>query len=206
MNHQPHIPSFLEGKTVVLASRSPRRQELLRLITEDFTVRVSHFDEGPLMAKAGSLSPEELVKALSAGKAQAVLGEAAGPDVLVIGGDTVVVSPSAEIFGIPRDREDAARMLRALSGQIHRVVTGMTICGDGSAFSFAVSTDVEFYPLSETEIAAYLDTGEPFDKAGGYGIQGYGGLLVRGIRGSYDNVVGLPAAELSRNLRKFCQK
>lgn len=204
MNHQPHIPSFLEGKTVVLASRSPRRQELLRLITEDFTVRVSHFDERPLMAKAGSLSPEELVKALSAGKAQAVLAEC--PDALVIGGDTVVVSPDGEIFGIPRDRADAARMLRALSGQIHRVVTGMTICGDGSAFSFAVSTDVEFYPLSETEIAAYLDTGEPFDKAGGYGIQGYGGLLVRGIRGSYDNVVGLPAAELSRNLRKFCQK
>lgn len=204
MNHQPHIPSFLEGKTVVLASRSPRRQELLRLITEDFTVRVSHFDERPLMAKAGSLAPEELVKALSAGKAQAVLAEC--PDALVIGGDTVVVSPSAEIFGIPRDREDAARMLRALSGRSHRVVTGMTICGDGSAFSFAVSTDVEFYPLSETEIAAYLDTGEPFDKAGGYGIQGYGGLLVRGIRGSYDNVVGLPAAELSRNLRKFCQK
>lgn len=204
MNHQPHIPSFLEGKTVVLASRSPRRQELLRLITEDFTVRVSHFDERPLMAKAGSLAPEELVKALSAGKAQAVLAEC--PDALVIGGDTVVVSPSAEIFGIPRDREDAARMLRALSGRSHRVVTGMTICGDGSAFSFAVSTDVEFYPLSETEIAAYLDTGEPFDKAGGYGIQGYGGLLVRGIRGSYDNVVGLPAAELSRNLRKSCQK
>lgn len=204
MNHQPHIPSFLEGKTVVLASRSPQRQELLRLITEDFTVRVSHFDERPLMAKAGSLSPEELVKALSAGKAQAVLAEC--PDALVIGGDTVVVSPDGEIFGIPRDRADAARMLRALSGQIHRVVTGMTICGDGSAFSFAVSTDVEFYPLSETEIAAYLDTGEPFDKAGGYGIQGYGGLLVRGIRGSYDNVVGLPAAELSRNLRKFCQK
>ena len=204
MNHQQHIPFFLEGKTVVLASRSPRRQELLRLITEDFTVRVSHFDEGPLMAKAESLSPEELVKALSAGKAQAVLAEC--PDALVIGGDTVVVSPDGEIFGIPRDRADAARMLRALSGQIHRVVTGMTICGDGSAFSFAVSTDVEFYPLSETEIAAYLDTGEPFDKAGGYGIQGYGGLLVRGIRGSYDNVVGLPAAELSRNLRKFCQK
>ena len=204
MNHQPHIPSFLEGKTVVLASRSPRRQELLRLITEDFTVRVSHFDERPLMAKAGSLSPEELVKALSAGKAQAVLAEC--PDALVIGGDTVVVSPSAEIFGIPRDRADAARMLRALSGRSQRVVTGMTLCGDGSAFSFAVSTDVEFYPLSETEIAAYLDTGEPFDKAGGYGIQGCGGLLVRGIRGSYDNVVGLPAAELSRNLRKFCQK
>ena len=204
MNHHPRTPSFLEGKTVVLASRSPRRQELLRLITEDFTVRVSHFDERPLMAKAGSLSPEELVKALSAGKAQAVLAEC--PDALVIGGDTVVVSPSAEIFGIPRDRADAARMLRALSGRSHRVVTGMTICGDGSAFSFAVSTDVEFYPLSETEIAAYLDTGEPFDKAGGYGIQGCGGLLVRGIRGSYDNVVGLPAAELSRNLRKFCQK
>ncbi|HIT07957.1 MAG TPA: septum formation protein Maf [Candidatus Merdivicinus faecavium] len=204
MNHHPRTPSFLEGKTVVLASRSPRRQELLRLITEDFTVRVSHFDERPLMAKAGSLSPEELVKALSAGKAQAVLAEC--PDALVIGGDTVVVSPDGEIFGIPRDREDAARMLRALSGRSHRVVTGMTICGDGSAFSFAVSTDVEFYPLSEAEIAAYLDTGEPFDKAGGYGIQGYGGLLVRGIRGSYDNVVGLPAAELSRNLRKFCQK
>lgn len=195
-------PAFLQGKNVILASRSPRRQELLRLITEAFSVQVSRFDEEPLMG--AGLPPEALVRALSAGKAGAVCAE--HPDALIIGGDTVVVSPDGEIFGIPKDRADAARMLRSLAGRTHRVVTGVTIREKEHALSFAVSTDVAFYPLSDGEIEAYLDTGEPFDKAGAYGIQGYGGLLVQGIRGSYDNVVGLPAAELCHKLQDFCQK
>ena len=95
-------------------------------------------------------------------------------------------------------------MLRALSGRTHRVSTGVTILGREGARSFSVTTLVEFYPLDEGDIAAYLDTGEPFDKAGAYGIQGAGSLLVRGIRGSFDNVVGLPAAALLRELAAFC--
>lgn len=197
---------FLEGRKIWLASRSPRRKELLSFITEDFTVKVSHFDEEPLMKNAGSMTPEELVKELSAGKAGAVFAELGCPnDGLVIGGDTVVVSPDGEIFGIPKDREDAARMLESLGGRVHQVTTGVTILGKKGKRSFAVTTQVEFYPLSPEEIRGYLDTGEPFDKAGAYGIQGYGSLLVKGISGSYDNVVGLPAAELLRELAVFCK-
>ena len=205
---------FLSGRKIWLASRSPRRKELLSRITPDFTVKVSRFDEAPLMAQAGSVPPEELVKALSAGKAgearvrkslQQVWEELGAPaEGLVIGGDTVVVSPDGEVFGIPEDREDAARMLRALSGRTHRVSTGVTILGREGTRSFSATTLVEFYPLDEGDIAAYLDTGEPFDKAGAYGIQGAGSLLVRGIRGSFDNVVGLPAAALLRELAAFC--
>ena len=195
---------FLKGRKIWLASRSPRRKELLSFITEDFSVKVSRFDEGPLMESAGSITPEELVKALSAGKARAVLEELGCPEnSLVIGGDTVVVSPEGEIFGIPKDRQDAARMLRLLAGREHRVTTGVTLLAKGREKSFAVTTRVEFYPLSDAEISDYLDTGEPFDKAGAYGIQGYGSLLVKGISGSYDNVVGLPTAELLRDLAAF---
>ena len=198
---------FLKGRKIWLASRSPRRKELLSFIAEDFSVKVSHFDEGPLMESAGSITPEELVKALSAGKARAVFEElGCPPEGLVIGGDTVVVSPEGEIFGIPKDRQDAARMLRLLAGREHKVTTGVTLLAKSREKSFAVTTRVEFYPLSDEEISDYLDTGEPFDKAGAYGIQGYGSLLVKGISGSYDNVVGLPTAELLRELAAFCKE
>ena len=197
---------FLRGIPLVLASRSPRRQELLRMITGNFRVEVSHFDESPLMADK-SLAPDKLVEALSAGKAGAVLQNTGLPEnAVVIGGDTVVVSPAGEIFGIPSGREDARRMISALAGKTHRVLTGMTICSREKSRSFSVCTEVEFYPLSPEQIDWYLDTGEPFDKAGAYGIQGYGSLLVKGIRGSYDNVVGLPTAVLWRELQDFCQK
>lgn len=200
------MDNFLKDRKIWLASRSPRRKELLSFITEDFTVKVSHFDEEPLMKNAGSMTPAELVKELSAGKAGAVFTELGCPDdSLVIGGDTVVVSPEGEIFGIPKDREDAARMLGALAGKVHQVTTGVTILGKEGKRSFSATTQVEFYPLSLDEITSYLDTGEPFDKAGAYGIQGYGSLLVKGISGSYDNVVGLPTAELLRELAVFCQ-
>lgn len=205
--NQSAIPAFLRHQTLVLASGSPRRQELLRYLTEEFSIQVSSFDEGPLMAAAGRVSPDSLVEALAAGKAGAVLKELGEPEnTIVIGGDTVVVSPEEDIFGKPADRADAARMLRALSGRTHRVVTGMALCARKHAVSFSVSTQVEFFSLRDQEIEWYLDTGEPFDKAGAYGIQGYGSLLVKGISGSYDNVVGMPVAELYRQLENFCQK
>lgn len=193
-----HLPPL------ILASRSPRRRELLSRLTEAFRAETSDFDEAPLMA--ASLSPEDLVLALSEGKARSVLARPDTPaEAVVIGGDTVVVSPDGEIFGIPKDPADAARMLRALSGRTHRVITGVSLLKKNALRQFSVTTQVEFYPLSPAEIRWYLDTGEPFDKAGAYGIQGKGALLVRGISGDYCNVVGLPLAELARQLADFCQ-
>ena len=191
---------FLRGRRLCLASGSPRRQELLAQITPDFFVEVSSFDEAPLMAE--SHPPNGLVRRLSAGKAAEVYSRLGEPvDLMVIGGDTVVVSPDGEIFGKPADRVDAKRMLSALSGRVHQVITGVSLFGLGrEPLSFAVSTEVEFYPLTQEEINWYLDTGEPFDKAGAYGIQGRGGLLIRGISGDYDNVVGLPVSALARAL------
>ena len=193
-------PRFLkELPPLILASRSPRRRELLSRLTEDFPVVASSFNEAPLMH--ASLSPEELVLSLSEGKARAI--QNVPENAVVIGGDTVVVSPEGTVFGIPKDREDAFSMLLALSGRTHRVVTGVTLLQNARCRRFFVTTEVEFYPLSEEEILWYLETGEPFDKAGAYGIQGKGSLLVREIRGDYANVVGLPVAELARNLQSF---
>lgn len=193
-----HLPPL------ILASRSPRRRELLSRLTEAFRAETSDFDEAPLMA--ASLSPEDLVLALSEGKARSVLARPDTPaEAVVIGGDTVVVSPDGGIFGIPRDPADAARMLRALSGRTHRVITGVSLVRKDALRRFSVTTRVEFYPLSDDTLRWYLATGEPFDKAGAYGIQGKGALLVRGISGDYCNVVGLPLAELARQLTDFCQ-
>lgn len=187
--------------SLILASKSPRRQELLKMITTDFVVRVPVFDEGPIMS--AGLSPEETVRRLSAGKAAAALDAFSREGELFISGDTVVVSPDGEIMGKPKDRADAARMLRALSGRTHQVITGITLAAPGRMETFSVTTSVTFYHLSQQEIEDYLDTGEPFDKAGGYGIQGLGGLLVKEIRGDYYNVVGLPVAALSRAWKRF---
>lgn len=187
---------------IVLASRSPRRQELLRLIFPEFTVMPSEFEEAALMQQ--KLPPSEMVKQLSRGKACSVFDALGQPtDTMVIGGDTVVISPEGKVFGIPADRADAAQMLRALSGRRHQVMTGVTLCKSGKTESFSVATDVIFFPLTEADITWYLDTGEPFDKAGGYGIQGYGSLLIEAIHGDYPNVVGLPVAALARKLSKF---
>lgn len=189
---------------LILASRSPRRRELLARLTGNFRAVTSDFDEAPLMA--ASPAPEKLVLALSEGKARSVLTWPGIPeDAVVIGGDTVVVSPDGGIFGIPRDPADAARMLRALSGRTHRVITGVSLVRKDALRRFSVTTRVEFYPLSDDTLRWYLATGEPFDKAGAYGIQGKGALLVRGISGDYCNVVGLPLAELARQLTDFCQ-
>ncbi len=185
-------------KKFILASRSPRRQELLKLVINEFSCIPSEFDEDIL--KSENLQPEELVKRLSFEKAKEVYENNKGS--IVIGGDTVVVSPENVVFGIPKDRDEAFSMLGKLSGKTHKVLTGITIY-DEKFLSFVTETEVEFYDLSEKEINEYLDTGEYKDKAGAYGIQGYASVLVKEIRGDYFNVVGFPVSRFKRELEDF---
>ena len=179
---------------LILASGSPRRRELLGLITNDFTVCVSGAEEHTDPA----LSPAETVLALARLKGADVAKT--HPDDTVIAADTVVAL-DGEILGKPADAADAARMLRFLSGRTHQVYTGVYLVCGGREAHFYEETEVTFYDLSDEEIAAYVATGEPADKAGAYGIQGKGSLLVKGIRGDYFNVVGFPVAAVSRALR-----
>ena len=179
--------------SLILASGSPRRKELLGLITPEFTVCVSGAEE---RVEPG-LTPAETVLALSRLKGADVAKT--HPSDTVIAADTVVALNGA-ILGKPTDAADAFRMLRFLSGKTHEVYTGVFIASGGREVSFYEKTDVTFYELTDDEINAYLATGEPFDKAGAYGIQGRGALLVKGIRGDYFNVVGFPVARVRRTL------
>ena len=183
---------------LVLASRSPRRRELLSLLTEDFICCPSGSEE----VIDPALSPDELVQALARQKAAAVLPQY--PDSLILGCDTIVVDPDGIICGIPADRDAAVQMLRRLSGRTHRVLTGVCLLTGERELIYSEETLVTFYPLTDREIEAYLDTGEYRDKAGGYGIQGKGGVLVKRIEGSYHNVVGLPIGSLHRAIQEFC--
>ena len=182
--------------SVVLASASPRRRELLQTAGVEFTVKVSDADEhiDP------DTPPHEAVMALARQKAQTVAKSCPGD--LVIGADTVVVYDGA-ILGKPADAADAARMLRMLSGKTHVVYTGVCLLYGKKEETFFEQTQVTFYPLTEQEIEAYVATGEPMDKAGAYGIQGRGCTLVQRICGDYFNVVGLPVAAVCRRLREY---
>lgn len=174
-----------EGK-VVLASQSPRRRELMGLLFRQFEVQSPQVEE----TAAPGLAPWKLVEELAARKALAVAAGAA-PDTLVVGADTVV-AVGGQILGKPHGPEEAAAMLHTLSGRAHMVYTGVCLARGGKKQAFHAGTRVQFKPLSDQEIAWYLSTGEPFDKAGGYGIQGLGSRFVRGIDGDYFNVMGLP--------------
>lgn len=182
--------------SMILASGSPRRQELLKFITEDFEVHAVDADE-----TVPEGMPVEMTAVFLADK-KAKAGAELFPEQIVIGCDTVVVLHD-KIMGKPKDREDAFRMLRELSGETHTVMTGVALYYGTQSTVFTVETNVSFYMLSDDEIHAYLDTGEPFDKAGAYGIQGKGALFVRHLEGDYFNVVGLPVAVLARNLKQF---
>ena len=179
----------------ILASASPRRKELLSLITEDFTVQVSDIEE----KTDPSLSPEETVRELARQKGEAVFSHF--PDDTVISADTVVVL-DGKILGKPKNDEDAFSMLSSLSGRSHFVYTGVFIAGKSTKISFCQKTEVTFFSLSDKEILDYIATGEPADKAGAYGIQGKGSVLVSGITGDYFNVVGLPISQLNRALKE----
>jgi septum formation protein len=176
-------------REVILASGSPRRQELLQLVIDHFEVCVSDVDE----TLPEGIAPRDAVEMLAQRKAQTVAE--LRPHALVIGADTVV-AVEGRILGKPRDDEQAAEMLRMLSGRTHQVYTGVAVCEKNKSNVFSCCTQLEFAPLSEAEIDWYLSTGEPFDKAGGYGIQGYGARFVKGISGDYFNVMGLPVNRL----------
>lgn len=188
---------YLLNSTIILASGSPRRRELLTMAGIPFQVIVSETDE----TLERGISPEQAVLELSQRKAQAVGRMPGSAGKTVVAADTMVAL-GGEIFGKPRNREDAAQILHKLSGRTHQVYTGVCILSPReNVNTFYERTDVEFYPLAEKEIAAYIDTGEPMDKAGAYGIQGKGALLVKRICGDYYNVMGLPISRLTRLLK-----
>ena len=179
---------------MILASQSPRRRELLSLITEDFRI-IPAKDEEVLPEK---ISPENAVLSLSEQKANEVYREHRGE--VIVAADTIVAI-DGKILGKPADEKDAFAMLKTLSGRVHEVFTGVcVIFANGQKERFFEETKVEFYELSDEEIADYIKTGEPMDKAGAYGIQGKGALLVKRIDGDYYNVMGLPVARLLRVL------
>ena len=182
---------------LILASGSPRRRQLLEQIGLTFVVRSSDVDE----SVSPGLTPAQVVESLSARKGEAVAAEAA-PGDLVLSADTVV-SLDGAILGKPRDRAEAEAMLTALSGRTHQVYTGVTLLQDGRRLTEHEVTAVTFRPLSPEEIAAYVSTGEPMDKAGAYGIQGLGALLVERLEGDYFNVMGLPLCRLGEMLAQF---
>ncbi|WP_297200763.1 Maf family protein [uncultured Flavonifractor sp.] len=180
---------------LILASKSPRRRALLeqmgvrsfRVVTPDID---EHMDR--------DLPPAELVRQISEEKARAVAAQV-GPDAIVIAADTVVALDGA-VLGKPADQEEAFRMLSILSGCRHQVYTGLTVLRGEQVYSVWEETAVTFRSLTGEEIEAYIATGEPMDKAGAYGIQGYGALLIEGISGDYYNVMGLPVCRLGQIL------
>lgn len=184
---------------VILASASPRRKELLALMCENFRVIPSDCDETIPDDVAAELAPEYL----SGIKCRCI---ASVYDLsVVIGCDTVVIC-DGKVMGKPEDEADAVKMLQSLSGKTHDVITGVTI-GRGCRYrSFSVDTKVTFRELSQEEITAYVRSGEPMDKAGAYGIQGKGALLVEKIEGDFFNVVGLPVSRLAEEMHEFLKK
>jgi len=180
---------------LVLASRSPRRQELLASAGIPFLVRPADVPEQP----AGGEDAVEYVRRMARGKAEAV---PCGQDEIVLGADTEVVL-DGRIFGKPEDAQDAARMLRALSGRTHQVVTGICLRASNRLIVDSESTLVRFVPLSEEDIAACVATQEPMDKAGAYAIQGLASRYIDRIEGCYFNVVGLPLSLVWRRLREI---
>jgi septum formation protein len=173
---------------LILASQSPRRKELLGLFHIPFAVQVADIDE----AMDPSKSPQEEVSRVSRLKALAVAGNS---EDVIIAADTIVVL-EGNVLGKPVDRRDAIRMLTALSGRDHQVMTGVTVVRGSRILTHTEVTDIHFRPLSQAEILRYVDTGEPMDKAGSYGIQGGAALFVEKMHGDYYNVMGLPVCRL----------
>ena len=180
---------------LILASSSPRRKDLLSSAGFQFEVVSPDVDETPIKGE----EPEAHAIRIARLKADAV--RAKHPDALVIAADTNVVRKK-RILGKPVDSGDAIETLKFLSGKVHEVLTGVAIIGPDTGCQWAVHTQVQFRELGSAEIEAYVATGEPMDKAGSYGIQGKGAHLVRGIEGSYTNVVGLPLAEVVETLQR----
>lgn len=188
---------------IILASASPRRKELMTMAGLTFDVIVSDCEEN-----ISYESPEDMVKKLSLLKAKDVADKIRQTETephLVIGSDTIVFFQN-QILGKPKNEEDAFHMLKAMSGNIHTVYTGVTIIdtANNQTDTFYDETRVEFYDVTDEEIRNYIATGDPLDKAGSYGVQGRGCFLVKRIEGDYFTVVGLPIAHLLHILKKYC--
>ena len=201
---------------LVLASASPRRRELFHQAGLFPEIIPSHKEE-----RSAAKTPAALVKALSRTKAEDIAGPlsgetAGGKEILVAGADTIVVL-DGKVLGKPKDPADAVSMLESLSGRAHHVYTGVTLillgekggrpdAGESRRVSFFEKTAVEVYPLTGAEIRAYVESGDPLDKAGAYGIQGAFGQHIRGIRGDYTNVVGLPLGRTIWEMKKLLHR
>ena len=185
-----------EMKTIILASQSPRRRELMKQIGLKCEVYPSEVTEDI----DRRLGPHELAKSLSAAKAEAVARR--HPHALIIAADTLILF-EGKVMGKPADRNDARRMLGELSGKAHLVITGFTVADGGRAVSRSVETKVYLKTLPPDEIEAYVNSGEPMGKAGAYAIQGLGAAIVEKIEGDYFNVVGLPLHALTETLKEF---
>lgn len=181
---------------IILASNSPRRKELLKLVFDEFSIAPADVDE----SLTDGVRLEHIPVYLADKKAAQIA--ALYPDDTVIGCDTGVFVDN-QMIGKPQSDRAAFQILKMLSGRTHRVITGCAVYSGGKKVCFSEVTEVEFYPLSDEEINDYIMTGEPADKAGAYGIQGKGAVLVKKINGDYFNVVGLPLARLVRELKSL---
>ncbi len=179
---------------IILASSSARRKEILEHLGLELEIKVSHADENVDI----STPPALYTEMLSARKAEAVLP--CHDDKMIIASDTVVYA-EGEILGKPHDRKDAVRMLKLLSGKTHKVYSGVAVIYEGELHVTHDETEVTFRKLDDEEINRYVDSGEPFDKAGGYGIQDKASVFIKGIKGDYFNVVGLPVYKLFELLK-----
>lgn len=196
----------MENIKIILASASPRRRELLKQIGLEFQVLVSDVEE-----KVTTDIPYLVVEQLSAQKAGAVARKletesVEGADkrepVLVIGADTIVAC-DGQILGKPHHKQEAVQMLQKLQGRSHQVYTGVTLIYGEKIQTFHETTEVEFYPMTNEEITAYVETADPLDKAGAYGIQGFCARYIKGIAGDYNNVVGLPVGRLYQEMKRL---
>ncbi|KGP73883.1 Maf family protein [Pontibacillus yanchengensis] len=181
---------------LILASSSPRRRDLLEQVNISYETRKQHVDESKMTCR----SPRAYVQALAELKARSVPFSV--DNEVIISADTVV-SFEEQVLGKPKSRKEAFDMLSMLSGNIHKVYTGVTIRSAEQETSFVEKTTVEFWPLTKDEINEYLDSEEPYDKAGAYGIQSSGAIFVKEIKGDYYNVVGLPLSRVVRSLRSY---
>lgn len=182
---------------LILASQSPRRQQLLQQMGLRFTVKVADIDE----TMDPTQPPETQVAQVSARKAAAIAA-VSGEEEIIIAADTIVVVDDT-ILGKPHSEEEARAMLRMLSGRSHRVMTGVTVQKGNKSLSHTEITEIRFRELTDTEISAYVASGDPMDKAGSYGIQNAAAVFVSGMQGDYFNVMGLPLCALTQLLRRF---
>ncbi len=183
-------------KKIILASKSPRRKKILEQVGLSIKVVVSDFDEDKISFK----TPQEMVEKLSLEKAKTVARK--HPSAIILAADTTVIF-NGEIIGKPKSKKDAFRILKLLSGSTHEIVTGFTIVEGQKSITKHVASKVKFKQLLDKEIGVYVATGEPMDKAGGYGVQERGGLFMEYIEGDYFNVVGLPIFAVAQVLKEF---